>query len=173
MIRVLLVALVLVAAAYDWKYRIIPNWLTIAGVAAGFVVNFFASGISGLWLAFTGMAFALLIYVPMYALHAMGAGDAKLMAGVGAMVGPFWWGGIFVYTALIGGVIALVTIFAGGRSRQTFRNIGTILMSLIRGLRPWEQSPDLDVRNPRSLRLPHAVSIAAGTLAYLIFGPIR
>lgn len=173
MVRALLVTLILVAAAYDWKYRIIPNWLTLAGVIAGVALNTVATGLSGLWVAFTGAAFALLIYVPLYALRAMGGGDVKLMAAVGALMGPFLWWDIFVYTALIGGAAALVTIFVGGRFRRTFRNIGTILSSLARGRRPWVDNPEVDVRNKQSLRLPHAVTIAAGTLAYLMFGPLR
>jgi prepilin peptidase CpaA len=161
------------AAAYDWKYRIIPNWLVLVGVLAGLAANTVIGGISGLWLALSGAAFALLVYLPLYALRAMGAGDAKLMAAVGALMGPFLWWSIFIYTILIGGAAALVAIMVQGRVRQTFRNIGTILTSLARARRPWVQNPEIDVRNERSLRLPHAVTIAAGTLAYLILGPLR
>ncbi|HXP86382.1 MAG TPA: prepilin peptidase [Bryobacteraceae bacterium] len=172
-IRALLVVLTVTAAAYDWKYRIIPNWLVLAGVIAGLAVNTWMGGLSGLWLALSGAAFALLIYLPLYALRAMGAGDAKLMAAVGALMGPFLWWSMFVYTIVIGGVAALVAIVVGGRFRRTFRNIWTILTSLARGRRPWAENPEVDVSNERALRLPHAVTIAAGMLAYLILGPLR
>ena len=171
--RALLVILTLIAAAYDWKYRRIPNWLTLAGVTAGLAVNTYMGGISGLWLAVSGAAFALLIYLPLYALRAMGAGDAKLMAAVGALMGPFTWWAIFIYTMLIGGVIAVGVIVVRGRFRRTLQNLGTILASLVRARRPWIENPELDVRDRRSMRLPHAVTIAAGTVAYLLFGPLR
>jgi prepilin peptidase CpaA len=172
-VRALLVVLTLTAAAYDWKYRIVPNWLTLAGVIAGLTINTLLSGRSGSWLAISGAGFALLVYLPLYALRAMGAGDVKLMAAVGALMGPFIWWSIFIYTVLIGGAAALVAIIAGGRFRQTLRNIGTILTSLVRAKRPWVKNPEIDVSNERSLRLPHAVTIATATLAYLIFGPLR
>lgn len=173
MARALLVVLVLIAATYDWRYRIVPNWLTLGGVLAGLAVNTILGGISGLWLAFSGAFVALLVYLALYALRAMGAGDAKLMAAVGALMGPFIWWGIFIYTILIGGVAALAAILLSGRFRRTLRNIGTILSSLVRAKRPWAENPEVDVRDKRALRLPHAVNIAAGTAAYLIFGPLR
>jgi len=172
-VRALLVVLTLTAAAYDWKYRIVPNWLTLTGVIAGLAVNTLLNGLTGPWVAISGAGFALLVYLPLYALRAMGGGDVKLMAAVGALMGPFIWWGIFVYTVLIGGAAALVAIIAGGRFRRTLRNIWTILTSLARAKRPWVENPEIDVGSERSLRLPHAVTIAAATLVYLIFGPLR
>jgi len=171
-IRALLVILILMAAAYDWKYRRIPNWLTLTGVVAGLAANTTLTGIGGAWLSASGIGFALLIYLPLYALRALGGGDVKLMAAIGALVGPFAWWAIFVYTALIGGVIALVVIVSQGRLQRTFRNLGTILWGLVRARRPADTHPELDVRAPQSFKLPHAVTIAAGTVAYLVFGPL-
>jgi prepilin peptidase CpaA len=172
-IRALLVVLTLIAAAYDWKTRRIPNWLTLTGVVVGLGTNAMLAGVSGAWLAVSGAGFALLIYLPLYALRALGGGDVKLMAAIGALVGPFVWWWIFVYTALIGGVIALVVIVTRGRFRRAFKNLGTILLSLVRLRRPADTNPELDVRTTRSIKLPHAVTIAAGALAYLLFGPLR
>jgi hypothetical protein len=67
-----------------------------------------------------------------------------------------------------------VVIVTRGRFRRTTRNLGTILWSLVRLRRPADTNPELDVRTaPRSHKLPHAVTIAVGTVAYLIFGPLR
>ena len=52
----------------------------------------------------------------MGAWYAMGAGDVKLMAAVGALVGWERWFGIFFVTALIGGLMALILVLARGRS---------------------------------------------------------
>ena len=173
MVRALLLALILTAAAYDWKYRRIPNWLTFGGVFAGLAVNTYLLGPSGTFLGFGGAALALIVYLPLFALRAMGAGDAKLMAAIGALIGPFAWFSIFIYTALIGGVIALASIIITGRFQKTLRNIGTILSSLTHAKRPWTENPDLDVSNKQAFRLPHAIPIAAAVIVYLAFGPLR
>src|SRR5690242_7456703 len=114
-LKVLLIAIVLVAAIYDLRFRRIPNWLNLSGVILGVSVNTVLFGRSGLMLAFLGISFSLLIYVPLYLIRGMGAGDVKLMAAVGAIAGPWNWFAIFVATALLGGVAALV--FVGFKRR--------------------------------------------------------
>src|SRR5690242_11677682 len=87
-IELVLIALVLGAAIYDVRYRRIPNWLTVMGVAVGLLLNsFLYPGWPGLRLGLLGLAVAFGVYFVLYALRAMGAGDVKLMAAIGAMVG--------------------------------------------------------------------------------------
>src|SRR5262249_37841128 len=110
---------------------------------------------------------------PLWVLRGMGAGDVKLMAALGAAAGPANWIAIAVLTWVIGGAIALILIVSKHRMRQTFQNIGAIFGRLARGQAPYERSPQLDVGNPKSLRLPHAVSIALGTIAFLVAVALR
>ncbi len=86
--QVVLVLIVMTAGIYDLRFRRIPNWLVLVGLVLGFGLNTFLFGLSGLERSAMGMGLALLIYFPLYLLRAMGAGDAKLMAAVGAIVGP-------------------------------------------------------------------------------------
>src|SRR2546427_9421541 len=96
-VEVLLIALVLGAAVYDVRYRRIPNWLTVTGAVLGVILNWFLDpGLFKWSLAGLGVAFG--VYAALYALHAMGAGDVKLMAAVGAVVGLQDWFGIFIIT---------------------------------------------------------------------------
>src|SRR5262249_44988714 len=95
-VEVILLTLVLGAAVYDVRYRRIPNWITASGVLAGLLLNAFLDPTwSGLLFGLKGMALGFGIYFALYALHAMGAGDVKLMAAVGALVGAANWFGIF------------------------------------------------------------------------------
>ena len=108
-VEALLLTLVLGAAAYDLLYRRIPNWLTLGGAVLGVALNtFLYQGWPGLRFSMAGMALAFGIYLVLYALRAMGAGDVKLMAAVGSIVGWENWFGIFVITAIIGGVMSLI-----------------------------------------------------------------
>ena len=97
----------------------------------------------------------------------MGAGDVKLMAAVGAIVGPANWLGILVLTSLFGGVAAIILVAAKGRFRKTFENIWLILLSIRYGHAPYQDNPQLDVASDQAIRLPHAVIIACGTLGFL------
>ena len=166
--QVVLVLIVLTAGIYDLRYRRIPNWLVLVGLVLGFAVNLYWLGLlSGLAQSGKGMGLALLIYFPLYMLRAMGAGDAKLMAAVGAIVGWQNWIMLFIITAVLGGVSALVVLLFAGRVRKTFWNVGWILHEITHFRAPYQSSEELDVRSARAMRLPHGAVIAVGSMVFL------
>jgi len=160
--------LVLAAAVFDLRYRRIPNWLVLAGLLAGLAVNTWLAGWSGLRLSGLGIGLAFLVYIPLYALRAMGAGDAKLMAAVGALTGPGPWLLIFFATALVGGVLALLFVVSKGRVRTTLSNVAFMLRELACFRPPYARNPELDVRDARAARLPHSVSVAVGCIIVVL-----
>jgi len=167
-VAVILVTLVLIAAVYDVRFRRIPNWLTVSGVVVGLALNTFLFPVwPGLKIALVGFAVAFGVYFILYALHAMGAGDAKLMAGVGALVGWQDWFGIFILTAILGGMIALIALLFRKRLMSTVFNVGFILSEMKSGRAAYKSREDLDVRSPTSFGLPHGAVIAVGTIFFL------
>ncbi len=171
-LKITLIVLVVLSGAFDLRTRKIPNWLTASGILAGLGLQLSMEGIPGLTRASLGMGLALLVYVPLYLLRGMGAGDVKLMAGVGAICGPAIWFHVFLATALLGGAIALVFVAAKSRLKRTLINLVSIVGALIRGISPSTRDPALDFRNPRALRLPHGAVIASGSVACLLFGAL-
>ena len=165
--QVVLVLTVVTAASYDLRYRRIPNWLVLAALVVGFGLNTFLFEMAGLKRAALGMALALAIYFPLYLLRAMGAGDAKLMAALGSIVGPGNWIVLFVATAVLGGIVAVIVLLFAGRIRKTFWNVGWIINEIIHFRAPYHSSEELDVRSARAMRLPHGVAIALGSIAFL------
>ena len=171
----LLLAVVLGAAVYDVRYRRIPNWLTAGGVVLGLLLNSFlyqgtstsVFGFSGLFFALKGFGLAFVVYVFLYALHAMGAGDVKLMAAVGAIVGWENWFGIFIVTAVIGGIMALMLVIARGRLKKTLFNVGFIFSEMKSGRPAYLKNEELDVKSKKSVGLPHGAVIAVGCLFFL------
>jgi prepilin peptidase CpaA len=163
--QIFLAVLVLAAALFDLRTRRIPNWLCAAGFVCGFACQTVRE-------AAFGAGIALLIYVPLFALRAVGGGDVKLMAAVGSIAGPTAWIAIFLITAIIGGVIALVLIAAKGRTARTFRNVGILLTELVHLRPPHRVEPELDVSSGRGLRLPHGCTIALGTAVYLAYSTL-
>lgn len=121
-------------------------------------------GWAGLGIAAEGMLLGFGVYFIFYALHAMGAGDVKLMGAVGAIVGPANWMAVFTATAVAAGAGAIVVMVAKGRIRQTLWNVAYIVGELIRFRPPYLRQSTLDVRHPGALTMPHAVAIAAGTV---------
>jgi prepilin peptidase CpaA len=172
LLKCALVALVVAAAVYDFRFRRIPNWLNLSGFILGIGLNTLLFAQRGLLSALLGLLLALGLYIPLYLLRAMGAGDAKLMAAIGSVVGPHNWLILFVCSALIGGIVALSLAFTKGRLGQTFTNLTMLASELLHFRVPARRHDVLDVRSKKSMRLPHGVSIAAGSLVFLVITPI-
>jgi prepilin peptidase CpaA len=167
-LQVVLAAVVLAAAVFDIRSRRIPNWLTLSGVVAGIVLNSFLDVDRYNWRsALMGLGLALLIYFPLYLLRGMGAGDVKLMAAIGALVGPWNWFGIFLLSNVLGGAIAVLLLLSKGRLWGTFRNLGYMLNELAHFRPPYLRKEELDLKSPKALTMPHGVAIAIGSLCFL------
>ena len=160
-VAVLLVLAVL-AAFWDLRTRRIPNWLVLSGLIAGFGLNGLLFGLVGLKTAGLGMLTGFAVYFVLHLLHAMGAGDVKLMAAVGSLVGVEWWFHIFLASVIIGAVAGVILALSKGRLRTTFGNVGYIVSEIAHFRPPHIKREDLDVKSEKALRLPHGASIAAG-----------
>lgn len=118
---------VLVATVVDIRSRRIPNALTatMAGVGVGLA----AAGASGVSLgaSMLGFALGLVLMLPGHAIGATGAGDVKLMAAVGAIVGPALVVSAFLFTAIAGGVLAIAVAFRRQRLGATLAGTGRLI----------------------------------------------
>jgi prepilin peptidase CpaA len=168
-VEMVLLVMLLTAALLDVLYRRIPNWLTVSGVVLGIAMNTVIgpTPVAGLGFSLAGLGVAFGIYVALYALRAMGAGDVKLMAAIGALVGWERWFGIFFVTALVGGVMALVLVVARGRLKKTLFNVSFILSEMKSGRPAYLAKEELDVKHKKALGLPHGAVIAVSTVFYL------
>jgi prepilin peptidase CpaA len=165
-LQIVLVLLVAVAAVYDLRFRRIPNWLVLSGLLLGLALNTFVFQWGGARASLLGIVLAFLIYFPLYLLRGMGAGDVKLMAAIGAIVGPSNWFGIFILSALLGGVFAVIFLLARGKLGNSLWNIGFLFQRLFSFKAPYARE-ELDLASPKSVKLPHGVAIAAGSVLFL------
>jgi len=171
-LKLVLIATVLAAAYYDLRVRRIPNWINVSGAILGVGLNiYFAAlkgdGLRGAMLAAAGLLIALCIYVPLYALNGMGAGDVKLMAAIGAIVGPGNWLNIFIVTALLGGAASLTLVLLRRKMGQTLMNVSVIVSNLAKGKRPAGEDAALSIHHSKSLKMPHGAIIASGVCLFL------
>jgi prepilin peptidase CpaA len=161
-IWILTLALTILAALLDWRSRRIPNWLTVPGLLSGVVVHALIAGWPGALFALKGAGLALILLLPLVALRALGAGDWKLMGAVGAFVG--WQMFLFVLLGSIfaSGIMAIVQVYRTGRVMETLKN----MVTLVRGFFTFglKKNPQISLDNPRLLKLPFGVAVAAATL---------
>ena len=145
------------AAAIDLRTRRVPNPLTAALAALG--LAFAASGISGITLggALIGLVLGFALMLPGHLFGATGAGDVKLFAAAGALMGPAPIITAFFYTAIAGGLLALVVAVRRRRLQHTLgataRLIATAAANAKAIAGPLEDN-----------RFAYAPAIAVGTL---------
>ena len=162
---VAVVSVVLAAVVCDLRTRRLPNALTFGAAGVALAVHGAVGGWPELAHAALGWGVGLALFLPLYALGGMGAGDVKLLGAIGAWLGPMGavWTGL--YGAIAGGVMALVVAIGRGYLRTALRNVGSMLLAwFLVGPRPVK---GLTLAESGSIRLPYAVPLAAGVLATL------
>jgi len=159
----LAVLLALAAGWTDWRSRRIPNWLTAPGFLIGIAVNVLADGRTGFRTSLVGAALGLLVLLPFVFLRSLGAGDWKLTGALGAFVGWDALANLLMGSILVAGVMALALVIYKRRFKQTLRNMGSLLASMLTFRMP---GPEVSLDNPHSLKVPYGVALALTTLGY-------
>ncbi len=169
LLKLTLLTIALIGGWTDLRSRRIPNWLNLSGVVLGIGLNTLLLQRDGFKIAASGVGVALLIYTPLYLLRAMGAGDVKFMAAVGAFIGAQHWLDLFLTTAILGGIASLFLVIARSRLHVTMANLSTITTELTHGRMPFRKDPTLDIHDQGSLGLPHGTVIAISVGIFLAF----
>ena len=159
----------IVAAVIDGLKLKVPNWITFPMILSGWVYSTVAFGWEGLAASLLGTAVGLGLLLPAYAIGGMGAGDVKLLAGVGAWMGAITTAYAFCLSALVGGVIAVAMVLyrrAWEKHRQQF---WTILNEVTTIRDPELLSAIAAERKKSMLLLPYGIPIALGSIAYFFW----
>lgn len=160
------VIVMVLAAFLDLRSRRIPNALTVTGVALALLLRA-PLGWAALADGLLGAGLALLLTVPFFLVKALGGGDVKLMAAVGAFMGPVELVGACLLIGLLGGIVALVEAIRRGALRTVLINVSYMVIRLVSPLRR-ELSPTLT--SPAAMTIPYGVPIALGALAWWFSG---
>ena len=164
---VLAVFLAAWAGVLDWRYRRIPNWLTVPGLFAGVAVNTIAAGWSGAKASLLGAGLGLLLLLPFVLIKALGGGDWKLIGAIGACLGSSRLIAVLIGSMLVAGVMALALIVYKGRLRQSLGNMGRMLRAFFTLHLP---GSEVSLDNPDAVKIPFGVAVA---LTVLLFGVQR
>jgi prepilin peptidase CpaA len=158
-----LVAGVLVATAVDLRTGRIPNVLTAAMTGLG--LGFAATGVSGISVgaAVLGFLIGLALMLPGHALGATGAGDVKLMAAIGTIVGPAMVVTAFLFTAVAGGVLAIIVAARRRRLGATFAGTARMIAT------PTDTQREIQAA-PKTSRFAYGPAIAIGSVLAVLLG---
>ena len=123
------------------------------------------AGVSGITLgaAALGLALGLVLMLPGHALGATGAGDVKLMAAIGSLVGPTLVVKAFLFTALAGGVLAVVVALRRRRLRETLAGTARMISA------PSGAQAEIKAAT-KSSRFAYGPAIAIGSIVAAMFG---
>jgi len=159
-------AAVAVASVIDWRTRRIPNALTFPLVFVALIANVVVGGWSGGLSSGLGLVFGLAFFLLLMMLGAMGPGDVKLMAGLGALLGAvnvFWIG---LFTAVMGGVLAvLYSLGRGSLPRMANRSWRLVKFIVFTGRMPKAE----ELQASREDYMPYALAIALGVTAQYLW----
>jgi prepilin peptidase CpaA len=156
----LLLPLAVVITYYDVRYRRIPNAFVLAALVGGVAINGIFGGISGLLASLGGCAMAFALMFMLHIFGAMGAGDVKLFAAIGAVTGAHLVLPTFMIVVLTGGLLALVSIIRAGVLMSTMHRVLQILVGMLPG---WEM-PRFAVPADRTHTIPYGVAITIGSI---------
>jgi len=165
-----LIALLVIAGITDYRTYRIPNWLTFGGATFALVYKtvIAASPGSALLMASGGLLLGFVLLLPLYMLHAMGAGDVKLMAMVGAFLGAEETLQAVLFAFIAGGVGAIGFALLKGHLGRLLRNARDVIYRLATSAFVGV-TPDARAHAAPSIgKLPYGVCICVGTIGYVL-----
>ena len=167
-VELFLIPLAVLIIYHDVRYRRIPNPFVLATLVTGLTLNLAVGGWQG---GLNSIGGCLLAFVLMFMLHvfgAMGAGDVKLFAAIGSILGAQLVLPTFIVVVLTGGLLALVVVVRSGAFSTTCHRVLQILVGFLPG---W-QMPRFSVPADRRLTIPYGAAITIGAIiATAIFHP--
>ena len=159
----LLIALVVSCAVADLAIRKIPNlFLLLAWCAVLGLHLYQPAQITGIGSALGGALVGFALFLPLYVVRGMAAGDVKLMATVGLFLGPAETVHACVLTWCVGGAMALLMLLFTGRWSDAYANLRGLLLPML--LRTAPPAPGAPLERPSAGAMPYGLAIALTTL---------
>jgi len=161
----LLLSILSVSAIIDFRTQKIPNLITFPSMIIALLYHFYINGINGLIFSALGLATGIGLLLIPYILGGMGAGDAKLMGAVGAILGTKSVFLAFLCSAIVGGLYAIILILLNKKQFKGFLKKQLITLKLFILTRKF--IPDPVEENTNKPKLCYGVAIALGTIIYM------
>ncbi len=163
-------AVLAAAAVVDFRSRRIPNWMTLGLILTGFIQSITDGQLVTPGQSILGLAVGFSLLFVLFALGAVGAGDVKLMAGIGAWLGPILVLQVFAAGAVMGMCIVLAQSYKQRRLRTLFRNSAVLAINLVHIQELGVQHVTETGQSSNSIEkpLPYAVPIFIAAIAVVL-----
>lgn len=159
-------AVLIVAAVIDGAILKVPNWLTFPFILCGWLHWTLQDGLTGFGWSLLGTFVGMMLLLVLRNVGGMGAGDVKLLAGVGAWLGTTVTLYAFAATAIVGGVMAVIMILRSGQWVRHLAMSHQILHEWKTVRKPAELARIARERKPSMHLLPYGIPMAIGSIAY-------
>lgn len=179
-IHVILLLLLILSVYYDSTQRKIPNRITMPAILIGVIWSTVNSGLDGFLFSVLGFLLGFAVFLVPYILGGIGAGDVKLMAAIGSLMGWRFTMASGLSTALAGGVLVICyMIIKGGLKKTLVDALGLIIKPLLKFIymvtgKEWFLEKQRYYVKHKSEKandyVPYAMAISTGTLVVLFFG---
>jgi prepilin peptidase CpaA len=160
-----LIVFVLIAAIYDAVTQRIPNWTSLVIVVLGLGWNIFSAEGIGVRDSGFGLLAGFLLMLPSYVIGGMGAGDVKLIAAIGSVVGINHVLDLVFYSYMAMFVMAVFFIVVKGDLAKLLRRLRTLIYGVFAGVVAYQKPAPSDAA---SYRMPLAPAIALAT-CYVLY----
>lgn len=179
-----MVAILLAGAGIDLCTRRIPNALTLGAAFVGLAANVVVNRQDGALASVEGWSVGVLLLTLPLLNRYVGGGDVKLLAAAGAWGGPAFVFNMALYSAVVGGAMAICFLIAHGRLGETVRPLifwFRVRLALVfapvvpLALSPTRSDTTTDGATDRAqsrgrLSLPFGLALAIGGIAALVLG---
>jgi prepilin peptidase CpaA len=163
---IVLLSLILISAAInDLRFQKIPNLITYPSMAVAIGYYGVVYGMDGLLFSAGGLMVGIGVFIIPYSMGIMGAGDAKLMGAAGAILGAKGVLIAMLFTAIVGGVYALVLLLI--HRQYGIRFIRRLLTTLKTFVLTRQFIPIPETQKEAAPKLCYGVAIALGTLIHV------
>lgn len=160
-----------VAAVIDGAILKVPNWLTFPFIIMGWIHCSIQSGFGfdgGLAFSLLGTFVGMMLLLLLRNRGGMGAGDVKLLAGVGAWLGATTTLWVFAATAIVGGIMGMIMIVKSGQWHKHYAMAWQIVEEW-KTKKPAELATIARERKPTMYLLPYGIPMAIGAVAYFAY----
>lgn len=157
------VVVVAIAAWTDWRTGLIPNWLTLPCIAGALIAHLVLGGPWGILLSGIGLLVSAATPLFLFWRDAMGGGDVKLFAAIGALLGPHLGLKAQLVSFTIAAILALVVMAWRGTMFRTFANA---FLNLVAPLLPEDRQPEVSSELTSTMRI--GFSVFVGTTLVLV-----
>lgn len=174
----LLMILLGLAVYFDLKIRKVPNKITAPIALIGLLISLIYSGYQGLLFSVIGMIFGLMIFIVPYLMGGMGAGDVKLMASIGALMGWEFTMRTALGAALSGGLMVILYMaYKKELANTLIKATGILIVPLAKSIYKKTFSPKIErvlryfeqkKSSVSTIYIPYAVAIATGSILVLL-----